>query len=68
VESQVTLAVQVNGKLRGQLSVPASLDESRVVALAKADPKVARFIADGRHVKTIFVPGRLLNLVISNAK
>jgi len=64
LEPTVILAIQVNGKLRGQVSVPAGLDEESVVRLAKADPRVSRFIADADVVKTVFVPGRLLNLVV----
>lgn len=64
VESTVTLAVQVNGKLRGQLTVAADLDEQAVVSLAKADSRVSRFLGEAPVIKTIFVPGRLLNLVV----
>lgn len=67
VESTVTLAVQVNGKLRGQIVVPVSLGEAESVATALADARVARSVGDAPIVKTIFVPGRLINLVVRGA-
>jgi leucyl-tRNA synthetase len=59
----VTYAVQVNGKLRGDVGVPADAVEDEVVAAARAVPNVAAYL-DGAEVrKTIFVPGRLVNFV-----
>ena len=59
----VTYAVQVNGKLRGDVGVPADAVEEEVVAAARAVPNVATYL-DGAEVrKTIFVPGRLVNFV-----
>ena len=68
IESTVTLAVQVNGKLRGQIVVPTTLSESESVALALADAKVSRSIAGAPIVKTVYVPGRLINLVVRAAQ
>lgn len=65
VHDKLTIAVQVNGKLRGQIEVPAAASQSEVIAMARADANVARFL-DGKMVKKeIFVPKRLLNFVIS---
>jgi len=59
----VTYAVQVNGKLRGDVDVPSDAVEDEVVAAARAVPNVAAYL-DGADVrKTIFVPGRLVNFV-----
>jgi leucyl-tRNA synthetase len=66
VEQSVSLAVQVNGKLRGQISVSPDLGQDAVVAKALADQKVARAVGQGVVSKTIFVPGRLLNLVVKD--
>lgn len=62
---KVTIAVQVNGKLRGVLNVEQRIAkiESEVVALAMADEKVKKWLA-GVVKKTIFVPGKLVNLVL----
>ncbi|MBI3450453.1 MAG: class I tRNA ligase family protein, partial [Acidobacteria bacterium] len=61
--SEVEVAVQVNGKLRGRVSVAASAGETEVVRAAKADPKLASHLA-GSVVRTVYVPGKLLNVVV----
>ena len=59
-----TIAVQVNGKLRGQITVAADASKDGILAQAKADAKVAAHI-DGKEVKKeIYVPGKLVNLVV----
>ena len=61
----VTIAVQVNGKLRDTVEAPASVDEEALKELALASPKVAANI-DGKTVrKVIVVPGKLVNIVAS---
>ncbi|MDH3614808.1 MAG: leucine--tRNA ligase [Gammaproteobacteria bacterium] len=60
----VEIVVQVNGKLRGRISVPADADNDTVGAQALADPNVRRFVADKEVRKTIVVPGRLVNIVV----
>jgi leucyl-tRNA synthetase len=64
VEESVTYAVQVNGKLRAQVSLPRAANEAEVVAAAEADESVARWAGGKERVKTVFVPGRLVNLVV----
>ncbi|MBR3143767.1 leucine--tRNA ligase [Candidatus Saccharibacteria bacterium] len=62
----VEVVVQVNGKLRGKLTVDAELlnDEDKIVEMALADEKIAKYVADGVK-KSIFVPkAKLLNLVV----
>jgi leucyl-tRNA synthetase len=60
----VTIAVQVNGKLRGEVRAPAAAAEAEVRALAEADERV-RLHLDGKTVrKVIFVPKRLVNFVV----
>jgi leucyl-tRNA synthetase len=63
-EDVVTVVVQVNGKLRGQLEVAAGAAEGEVIELAKTNERVARHIEGKIVVKTIYVPGKLVNLVI----
>ena len=60
----VEIIVQVNGKLRGRISVAPDADREAVSALALADRNVQRFIADKEIRKTIVVPGRLVNVVV----
>jgi leucyl-tRNA synthetase len=63
VQDDVLLVVQVNGKVRGKLTVPAGLSEEAAIAAARADAKVAAHL-DGQTIrKTVFVPDRLLNMV-----
>jgi len=64
VEEEVTYAVQVLGKLRGNVVVPRGSGQEAVVAAALAEPSVARWI-EGKEVrKTVFVPDRLVNFVV----
>ena len=60
----VTYVVQVNGKLRDRIEVPADAPEEEVVILAKQSEKVQRHLDGKAIVKEIFVPGKLVNLVV----
>ncbi len=64
VASQITLAVQVGGKLRGNITVAADADNDTIVHAALADEKVRRFTDGMALVKSIVVPGRLVNLIV----
>jgi leucyl-tRNA synthetase len=63
-EEELEIPVQINGKLRGLIVVPADSSEEFVVERALADEKVKAFIAGKQVVKKIYVPGKLLNLVV----
>ncbi len=64
VKETIQLVVQVNGKLRGQVAVPAEADKAAVEAAALADENVQRFI-EGKPVRrVIVVPGKLVNIVV----
>jgi leucyl-tRNA synthetase len=61
----IELAVQISGKTRGSIRVPAGIDQAGAIAAAKGDEKLARFL-DGKTIRReIYVPGRLVNLVVS---
>jgi leucyl-tRNA synthetase len=62
-EETVQLAVQVNGKLRGTITIARDGTQEQAVAAALAEPTIAKFVT-GPAKKVIFVPGRLLNLVV----
>ena len=64
VQDTVEIVVQVNGKLRARISVAVSADEAAARDAALADEHVRRFIADKPLRRAIFVPGKLINLVI----
>jgi leucyl-tRNA synthetase len=63
IDDQVTLAIQVNGKLRDTLTVPRGLPKAEAEALALASDKVQRQLAGARPRKVIVVPDRLVNIV-----
>jgi leucyl-tRNA synthetase len=63
VDDQVTLAVQVNGKLRDTLTAPRGLPKAEAEALALASDKVQRQLAGATPRKVIVVPDRLVNIV-----
>jgi len=64
VADALTIAVQVNGKLRGTISVDSSASKEEIIALAKEDSNVAKFL-DGVDIKKeIYVPGKLVSLVV----
>lgn len=66
-EDVVTLVVQINGKLRSRVTLPAGADEELVREHALADEKVRSFL-DGKEVKrVIVVPDRLVNIVVAEA-
>jgi leucyl-tRNA synthetase len=60
---QVEIVVQVCGKVRARMSVPADADEARLRDLALGNARVAEAIAGKTIVKTVVVPGRLVNVV-----
>ena len=63
-DDMVEVAIQVNGKLRGTITVARGADESTVSEAALADEAVKRHTDGVEIVKTIYVPDRLLNLVV----
>ena len=62
VEAAVEIAVQVNGKVKARLKVPADITAEDAIATAKADPAVAAALEGKQLVKEIYVKGRLVNL------
>jgi leucyl-tRNA synthetase len=63
-QDEIEIVVQINGKLRGRITVPATADQAAVQAIALADETVLKFI-EGKPVrKVIYVPGKLVNLVV----
>ncbi len=64
-QDELELVVQVNGKLRGKVTVNADMDNPQIETTALADPNVSRFIEGKTIKKIIIVPGRLVNIVVS---
>ena len=63
VQDTLSLVVQVNGKLRGNVELPADADRDAIEAAALEEPNVQRFLADKTVRKVIVVPGKLVNVV-----
>ena len=64
-EDVIEIAVQVNGKVRDKLELPADIDADSAKAQAKASAGVKKYIDGKKIVKEIYVPGRLVNIVIT---
>jgi leucyl-tRNA synthetase len=62
--SVVIYAVQINGKLRGTIEMPADASKEDVLKNAKEVPNVAKYLAEGEVVKEIFVPGKIVGFVV----
>ncbi|GAI42948.1 unnamed protein product, partial [marine sediment metagenome] len=62
-DEEITLVVQVNGKLRDRMVVPASITEAEARQAALESQRVKAYLEGKEVVKTIYVPGRLVNLV-----
>jgi len=60
----IELAVQVNGKVRARVDVPADISEEEAREAALAHENVGRFLEGKRVVKQVYVPGKLLNIVV----
>ena len=63
-DETIEIVVQVNGKVRGKLSMPADVAKNAAVAAAKADEKICAAIGGKTILKEIYVPGKLVNLVV----
>ena len=63
-DETIEIVVQVNGKVRGKLSMPADVAKDAAVAAAKADEKICAAIGGKTILKEIYVPGKLVNLVV----
>ncbi|MBE6784868.1 MAG: leucine--tRNA ligase [Ruminococcaceae bacterium] len=64
VDSEIEIVVQLNGKVRAKMNVPADVDQADAIAMAKADEKIAAEIAGKTIVKELYVKGRLVNIVV----
>ena len=65
IDDEVTIGVQVNGKVRGDITVTPDASEARVVAAAKDVAGIAKYVAEGEIVKVIYKPGKILNLIVT---
>lgn len=63
-DDMITMAIQVMGKTRATIEVEPDISKDDFLAKAKADPKVAKYLEGKTIVKEIYVPGKIVNLVI----
>jgi len=64
VEDEIEIVLQVNGKVRGRLTIPADADREKMTELAIADEAVQKQLDGGQPKKVIAVPGKLVNVVL----
>jgi leucyl-tRNA synthetase len=64
VQDEITIVVQVNGKVRANITMPADASEEAIVQAAKADSKVGEYLNKKEVRKTIYVPQKLVNFVV----
>ncbi len=63
-ENEIEIAVQVNGKIRAKLMIPADADQSTAIEIAKNDSNVKKSLENMNIIKEIYVKGRLVNIVV----
>lgn len=64
IDSTVTIAVQVNGKLRGSMNIPTNLDKEETLRLAKELDNVKKYLENTTIIKEIVVPNKIVNIVV----
>ena len=63
VDATIEIAVQICGKLKATVFIPAESDKDQMIALAKQDEKIASLLEGKQIIKEIAVPGKLVNIV-----
>jgi leucyl-tRNA synthetase len=64
-EEEMTIVIQINGKLRSRMTVPIDCDAEKIKTDAQADEKIAAFIGGNKILKVIYVPKKLVNIVVA---
>jgi len=64
VEEEITVVIQVNGKVRSRIQVPADASDDDIKTAARRDDKITKFIGDKSIIKEIYVPRKLVNIVV----
>ncbi len=62
--AEIEIPIQVNGKVRGRVTVPAEASQADLERIAQSDPRILEWLADKQIVKVIVIPGRLVNIVV----
>jgi leucyl-tRNA synthetase len=64
VEDEIEIPVQIKGKVRAKIMVPADADQAAIEKIANADARVVELLDGKELIKTVVVPGRLVNFVV----
>ncbi len=64
VQDEIEISVQVNGKMRARVAIAANTDEATVRGIVLTDERVRKFVGEGTPRKVIYVPGKLVNIVV----
>ncbi|MBI4836137.1 MAG: leucine--tRNA ligase [Candidatus Abawacabacteria bacterium] len=64
VETEIEIPIQVNGKVRDVMKVAADIEKEEILSRAKASPAVAKWLESGKLEKEIYIPGKMVNLVV----
>jgi len=64
-EEEMTIVIQINGKLRSRMTVPVDCDAEKIKTDAQADEKIVSFIGGNKIQKVIYVPKKLVNIVVA---
>ena len=62
--NEITIAIQINGKTRGALKVNSDLDENEILALAKKETNIAKYLLNAKIKKIIYISGKILSIVV----
>ena len=65
IENEITLPVQIMGKMRGTISVSPDATEEQVQSVAQSEPKIAKYLEGKKIRKVIVVPKRIINFIVS---
>ena len=65
-EDNVEIAIQINGKLRGTITVETDIDKNSVEKIARAEKNIARYLDTAMVKRVVYVPNRLVNFVVES--
>ena len=64
IDSDITMVIQVNGKVRERLTCPRDTEKDVAITLCKGNDKVNQYLNNGKIIKVIFIPNKIINFVV----
>ena len=61
---EITIVLQINGKLRASMNIQKDLDKESILDQSKKIPNIAKYLEESQIIKEIYVPGKLINFVV----